>query len=180
MTRHTYAALVFFVGFFSLAESAVAQSIADKTWWHTRLTQAQRNDNIVRVAQSFPNGFNAGVSCKVWVQTMVVPQASKNVAKIPLNNSYCDWMWQWGPDVEAVATDRWDGVEWWPGMIIQCQVRTTSGGLSPHTMIVISSDRWGAGFIECNWKNDGVVRRRYADWVTLRQQMVHYTLYRVK
>jgi hypothetical protein len=159
---------------------AEAQTAADKYWWHTVLSQSQRDANILRVAQSFLDNYNAGVSCKVWVQTMVVPQASKYVAKIPLNDPYCEWRWQWGPDVEAVATDRWDGIPWPPGYIIQAQVRTSTGSTSPHTMIIQWASPYGAQFIECNWKGDSKVRRRYADWATLQRQIIHYTLYRVK
>lgn len=180
MKRTTFAVLFVLAGFFAMATPAGAQTSATRYWWHTSLSQTQRNANIVRAAQSYRDGYNAKASCKVWVQSMVVPKASKQVAQIPINSPYCDWMWVWGPDVEIVAQDRWDGVEWWPGYIIQCQVRTSTGGTSPHTMIVLSSDRNGARVIECNWKGDGIVRRRYADWPTLQRQILHYTLYRVK
>jgi hypothetical protein len=130
------------------------------------------------VAQSFPDGTFTGVSCKVWIQ-QVVYQASAKVVWLPTNSS-TDWMWQWSFDVEALATDRWDGVDWPSGCIIQAQVRTATGGVLPHTFIIVSVDRFGATFIECNWKGDSRVRRRTESWLTLQRQIVHYTLYRVK
>jgi hypothetical protein len=165
---------------FATGFKASAQTAADKYWWHATLTQFQRNANIVRVAQSFPDNTFVGQSCKVWVQSSVVPLASRYVAKIPLNDPYCEWRWQWGPDVEAVATDRWDGVDWWPGYIVQAQVRTTYGATSPHTMIVLASNRWSVTVIESNWRGDNTVRRRTVDWPTMQRQVIHYTLYRVK
>lgn len=173
-----FATMVF--GMFAHSPEANAQTAADSYWWHYQLSQSQRDANILTRAQAYADNTYVGVSCKVWIQSLVVPPASKYVAHIPLNSPYYDWLWQWGADVEAVGTDCWNRELWPPGQIIQAQVRTVYGGLSPHTMIIVWATPYGATFIECNWRGDGQVRRRYADWATLKAQMVHYTLYRVK
>lgn len=159
--------------------SAQVPTYADQVWWHYRLTQAQRDANILRAALSVPDGTNVGVECKEWVRR-VVKSASHNVVTVPPTTATQWWVWQWNPDVEAVATDRWDGVPWPPGQILQAEVRTKTGGTVPHTMVVVSADRYRVTVIESNWNGDTIVRRRTALWPDFQRNVVHYTLYRVK
>ncbi len=163
----------------AMTPRAQAQTAADAYWWHYRLSQSQRDAAVLRTAQSFADNAFVGMSCKVWVQQAVVYPGSFRVVWLPLNSGF-DWLWQWSADVETVAVDNWNSVNWPPGEIIQAQVRTVSGGLSPHTMIIVSANSAGVNVIECNWRNDGRVRRRYVSWADLQRQIVHYTLYRVK
>ena len=163
----------------ALCSQAKAQT-ANQYWWHDRLTQADRNACILRAALSFPDNTYVGVECKEWVQMCVVYPVSRRAVLLPLNSPSCDWMWQWSPDVEVVARDRWDGVSWPSGEIVQCQIRTKTGGLSKHTFIIMSTDQGGVNVIECNLSNDRQVRHRYVTWANLKTSITHYTLYRVK
>lgn len=157
---------------------AQAQLCGEAIWWHDGLTQAQRDANILRVAQSYPDGKFVGVECKQWVRD-VVSIASKKSVVVPATSGY-EWIWWPSPDVEALFCDRWDGVPWPPGQILQAQVRAKSGGTLPHTMIVVSANAWGVTVIESNWQGDQKVRRRTCSWVDFKRSILHYTLYRVK
>jgi hypothetical protein len=155
-----------------------AQTTYDKTWWHSMLNDSGRNSLILRNAQNYYDGQYGG-QCKVWAQN-VVYAASRKVVWLPQNDPYCDWRWLASANVVATYSDRWDGVPWWPGQIIQAQVRTANGGTSPHTMIVVAVNASSITVIESNWRGDERVRRRTASWADFKRPIVHYTIYQVK
>jgi hypothetical protein len=165
------------VGLLAFGQKAEAQSSAFA--WHFILTDSGRDSCILGEAQSYPEGAYGG-QCKVWVQ-QVVWEASDYTVWLPTNSATCDWQWNGSPNVQALATDRWDGFPLFPGQIIQAQVRYSQWPFtSPHTMIVVSSNAASITIIESNYSSPGRVRRRTVSWADFRRDVLHYTLYQVK
>lgn len=174
------AAFVFALSFLAFGRVSHAQSYYFQ--WHYLLNQWGRNNAIISTAQFVPNG-TYGDQCKIWVQN-VVWNASSRTVWLPQNSSNCDWMWNWSPDVEIVASDRFDGSVWFsPGQIIQAQVRYSQWPYtSPHTMIVAWADSNYISVIESNYGpgNELRVNRRTVTWRNFWANTIHYTLYNVR
>ncbi len=180
ITRTTcVAVLAFLSSILVFSRQSQAQSFYYQ--WHYLLTQAGRNNAIYWTAQSVPNGTYGG-QCKVWVQN-VVWNASNRTVWLPTNSSNCDWMWNWSSDVEIVAQDRWDGVAFRPGQIVQAQVRYSQWPYtSPHTMIIAWADANYVSVIESNFGSGNYerVNRRTVTWAQFKSSIIHYTLYNVR
>lgn len=149
--------------------------------WHNILTQAGRNAAIRTAAEKYPNGAYGG-ECKMWVQNVVWTASGCNVW-LPANSFTCEWAWMPSQWVETVACDEWNGVPFYPGQIVQAQVRTSTWPFtSPHTMIVLAADATSITVIESNYGAafSQRVNRRTARWADFKRDILHYTLYQVK
>jgi hypothetical protein len=169
--------LSFVLGSLAMANKASAQ--ASGFAWHFILTDAGRNYWILGEAQSYPDGAYGG-QCKSWVQQVVWEASDYNVW-LPQNSPGCDWQWNWSPNVQAIASDRWDGFPLLAGQIIQAQVRYSQWPYtSPHTMIVVNANAQNITVIESNYSSPLRVQRRTVSWNDFRRDVIHYTLYQVK
>jgi hypothetical protein len=157
-----------------LPKNAHAQS--NPFWWHSLLTQDGRNDRIVSFSNRWSNGSYGG-QCKVWVQN-VVSQCSSGIVWLPLNDPNCDWRWQWSADVSILSSDR--RIMLRPGHIIQAQIRTRTGALSPHTLIVTNKSGDFVSVVESNWRGDERIGRRTLSSAELWASLVHFTVYEVR
>jgi len=167
------------VTFLSLVTSCVLAERTQAQDWHN-VSQSTRNSRILNVAYQYYMYYpNTRLECKAWVQH-VVSQASNGVVWLPQNNPNYPWLWYWSPDVQTVYSDRWDGVPFTPGEIIQAKVRTASGGESQHTMIVVWVSSAEIMVIDCNYRGDRTVLVRRQSWAQFRNGIIRYTLYRVK
>lgn len=179
MTRTSLVAfLSCILGVVAAGNRALAQTQQDKTWWHG-LSDGSRNFLILQ--QALREEGTYGGECKAWVRNLVYKYSvSRAVVWLPANDPVYSWRWQWSPNVQALYSDRWDGVPLYPGQIIQAVVRTRSGATLPHTMIVGSANWYSITVIESNWNGNGMVWRRTASWPDFQRNVVHYTLYQVK
>jgi hypothetical protein len=142
----------------------VEASYADQQWWRS-LSQGQRNDLIAQKAYdhmvSLGGGVNkfsspSGYNCKTWVQSYVVPRASRYVASIPANSGPCRWYP--GQYVRIVGYGP-------AGIPINAAVRgqiVQAGGVnSLHTMIVWLCVSSGVWVIDCNYNLAGSLTIHY-------------------
>jgi hypothetical protein len=177
MKRRTFIAAMYSCVFFGLLASSKPAEASGSFWWHYTLTQAGRNANILRVAQSYPNGYkftDNGGECKEWVRRVVLT-ASQGLITIPSNNGNAAWSYdgnvgQYYPQYPA------------PGDIIQMQWNGING-ITPHTMIVVSCDGQGMNVIDCNWYSKSAyscVYRHSITWTDFRAKATAFSVYYIK
>lgn len=143
--------------------------------WHDDMSQRERNEAIADEAESRVGDY--GGQCKVFVQN-VVWSASNGVVWLPQNHSRYDWKWKSSRDVRRIATDACIRLK--PGYILQAQVRLRSGGLSPHTMIVVRTTSSRITVVESNYSTPNRVTRRTVSENAFWNSLIHVTVYEVR
>ena len=127
----------------------------DQLWWRG-LSQNDRNQVILdRTSQDIGN--YVGLNCKLWVQN-VVSGASRHAASVPPTSPDANG-WVWTPNAYAVRVYANINTAQ-PGWIVQMNRRNSSGGITPHTAIVVGRSSYGIYWVDSNYAivPDNVVR----------------------
>ncbi len=150
-------------------------TLADQAWWRN-LSQMERNQVILdRTSRDI--GVYVGVNCKLWTQR-VVAEASRGVVSVP--TTYPDaygWTWNYSPYAVRVYADI-RTVQ--PGWIVQMNRWNTSGGVTPHTAIVVGRSSYGLYWVDSNYAvvPDNVVRLHSESFTDFEHATFIYGTYR--
>ncbi len=179
MHHHSHRRAVFFswallIGYLAV-QSPRSFGASPSERWHDDLSQQGRNERIVTEANSQVGDY--GGQCKVFVQE-VVWRASRGVVWLPQNDPDIAWRWKSSSDVRRIATDACIRLK--PGYILQAQVRLSSGGLSPHTMIITEATNSRVTVVESNYTIPNRVTRRTVSINTFWNSLVHVTVYEIR
>jgi hypothetical protein len=171
--------------FLFAGKSEVSAQCFSYNYWHSQLTQAQRNSYLVTIAQLQLGTY--GGECKPWVQNTVSMLCGVG---IPANATILN-PWYWQPSANNFVQQLPNNCIV-PGCIIQMRWTNQpkpngNGNITPHTAIVAAVTSAGMVWIDSNWQADkygnpdGIVRTHFVDFGTFAKDVgAYYSVYIIK
>jgi len=138
----------------SANSSIFSRESSEVSWWQRQSPANQRRAIVDSTIQDIGK-FHHIPSSKEWVRS-VIRLAARGSVEIPTNrNNY-----SWQAAVNIISYPKYPLRKISPGMIVQMDWLCPNNKSYPHTAIVIKTDESGLIWVDCGWKNRGLVESR--------------------